>query len=477
MNHHTHNPTQGLPGRTAAAPLPHRRRPLLALAAALALLLSAAPAEAAPVHPREEARDITGLNHACGAAVDSKGDVYLSSAGTGEVKVYDPSHALLTSIADANEPCGLAVTTTGALYVSEKATGEVVRFKPNAYPFAGTPTYGPREVIDSSTKAKGIAVDPVDNRLYAAEGDHIAVYKADGGFEANVGAGTLSEAAGVAAYTYPNGKGNDRYLWAADANGVGTDRLYLFVGLGAEPLKLRRQVTGAATPDGSFGFGTAGAHLAADPGNRIAGKCVAVGGTQACTAGHLFLYDALHEVLDEFDATGEYLDRTANAAFADAEPTAVAIDRSGGAGDGTLYVTAGTGAGAKALAFGPLKAPGRETLKTARRTTALPRTGRRHSGGHRLLRRPLRGGRRRNPRLRPRRQRSRLLPRRAQPHRHRGRLGLQRLCAGRKRWPLRRSRSDLLRPDPERLPAGRRDVLLAQNPRSPPRQTSRRGTA
>ncbi len=363
MNHHTHNPTQGLPGRTVAAPRPHRRRPLLALAAALALLLSAAPAEAAPVHLPEEARDITGLNHACGAAVDSKGDVYLSSAGTGEVKVYDPSHALLTSIADANEPCGLAVTTTGALYVSEKATGEVVRFKPNAYPFAGTPTYGPREVIDSSTKAKGIAVDPVDNRLYAAEGDHIAVYKADGGFEANVGAGTLSEAAGVAAYTYPNGKGNDRYLWAADANGVGTDRLYLFVGLGAEPLKLRRQVTGAATPDGSFGFGTAGAHLAADPGNRIAGKCVAVGGTQACTAGHLFLYDALHEVLDEFDATGEYLDRTANAAFADSEPTAVAIDRSGGAGDGTLYATAGTGAGAKALAFGPLKAPGRETLK------------------------------------------------------------------------------------------------------------------
>ncbi len=201
-----------------------------------------------------------------------------------------------------------------------------------------------------------------------------------------------------------------------------------------------------------------------------------MGGTQACTAGHLFLYDAAHEALDEFDATGEYLDRTANAAFADAEPTAVAIDRSGGAGDGTLYVTAGTGAGAKALAFGPLKAPGRETLKEppgepplsheleGAIAVATDSYGDLYAGaegeihvydpdGNEIV----------------------SLPRRAQPHRHRGRLDLQRLRAGRKRWPLRRSRSDLLHP--ERLPAGRRDDLLAQNPRSPPRQTSRRGTA
>src|SRR6185436_18787844 len=46
----------------------------------------------------------------------------------------------------------------------------------------------------------------------------------------------------------------------------------------------------------------------------------------------------------------------------DAEPTAMAIDRSGGTNDGTLYVTAGAGAGAKVLAFGPLKAPSRKTL-------------------------------------------------------------------------------------------------------------------
>jgi hypothetical protein len=331
-----------------------------ALAAALLILLLAPSAQAVPFHPRSESLDVTtGLNHACGVAVDSKGDLYLSSPGTSKIKVYNPSHVLLTEISDANTPCGLAVTTTGNLYVSERATGEVVRFKPSAYPFVGTPTYGSREVIDSSTKAKGIAVNPTDNRLFVAEGTRVAVYKSDGTFEANVGEGALTEASGVAAYTYSNGAATDRYLWVADAAGVAADKLVLFAAVEEEALALRRELS--AGPDGTFGFGTAGAYLAADPGNRIGEKCVAVA-EQACSAGHFFLYDAAHKALDEFDASGEFLDRTANASFADAEPTAIAIDRSGGTNDGTLYVTAGAGAGAKALAFGPLKGPKRETL-------------------------------------------------------------------------------------------------------------------
>ena len=449
------------------------RAALSICAAALAFFVFAlaATAQAAPTHPRKEALDTTGLNHACGAAVDSKGDLYLASAGDSKIKVYNAAHTLLTEISDSNQPCGLAVTTTGNLYVTERATGEVVRFKPNAYPFAGTPTYGPREVIDSSAKAKGIAVDPFDNRLYVAEGDRVSTYGSEGnlgidevqkvslnsgttggtfklefggqktaaiafnasaeevktaltglstigvgnvsiekpkekeylvtfvgalahtdvamlvgdasgltgttpkvnitekdkGFSGRIGEGTLTEASGVAIYSYPNEAGVgriDRYLWVADASGVGADRLYLFGGADVRALALRREVDGATTPDGSFGFGTAGAYLAADPGNRNSkGECKVVG-EQACTAGHLFLYDAAHKALDEFDATGEYLDRTANAAFADAEPTAIAIERSGAANDGTLYVTAGAGAGAKALAFGPLKAPSRAALGT-----------------------------------------------------------------------------------------------------------------
>src|SRR5262245_21120798 len=317
----------------------------------LSLAFSAASkASSTPFHARDTARDVASLQHACGAAVDSKGYLYLSSAGEGKIKVFNSSHALLTEIEDANEPCGLAVTATGDLYVSEKATGNVLRYHPTEYPPTGSTTYS-ATTIDSSGNAKGIAVDPTDSRLYVAEGTKVAVYKADGSFEANI-EGKLEEATGVAAFTYPYGTGKtERFLWVADAHGA--DHLDLFRAQNAEALKLRRELDGSTTPAGSFGFGAAGAYLAIDPGNRsAAGECK-VTGEQACTAGHLFLYDAAHRALDEFDAAGEYLDQTRNAAFADAEPTAIAIDRSGGSGDGTIYLTAGAGVGGRALAFKP----------------------------------------------------------------------------------------------------------------------------
>jgi hypothetical protein len=150
-----------------------------ACAAALLCLAFASQAQAdPPAHPRKAALDVTGLNHACGAAVDNKGDVYASSAGDSKIKVYAPGNHTtpIAEISNTNEPCALAVSTKGDLLVSERATGEVVRYTPDAYPLTATPVYGPREVIDGSTKAEGIAVDPVDDRLYVAEGDRVAVY-------------------------------------------------------------------------------------------------------------------------------------------------------------------------------------------------------------------------------------------------------------------------------------------------------------
>ena len=137
-------------------------------------------------------------------------------------------------------------------------------------------------------------------------------------------------------------------------------------------------MNGAATPDGSFGFGTAGAYLAADPGNREAenreGKChVEVNASRSphrpAPPGTSSSTTPATKRWTSSTPRGEYLDQTKNAAFADAEPTAVAIDRSGTANDGTLYVTAGAGAGAKALAFGPLTAPSRAVLPRTRSPT------------------------------------------------------------------------------------------------------------
>jgi len=182
------------------------------------------------------------------------------------------------------------------------------------------------------------------------------------GFSGKVGEGDLAEASGVAVYTYGSGLNVDRYLFVADADGASADKIRVFGGDDLRTLQLRAQIEGVdhdanpGTPLQKFGFGSAGAHLAADPGS-----CPPI--DNACAAGHFFFYDDASKVVDEFEATGQYLTQIASPdapfAFEDAEPTAIAVDRSGGAGDGALYVTAGAGAGAKALAFGPLAAPSR----------------------------------------------------------------------------------------------------------------------
>jgi hypothetical protein len=335
--------------------------------ALLALCLVSSALAGPPTHLHNESLDLAGFNRACGVAVDSKGDLYVASAGESKVKVFNPAHTELAFVEDTHEPCGLAVNEKGELFVSEKATGKVVRYKPNAYPLSGTPTYGSAEAIDSSGNAKGISVDPHDGRLYVAEGNHIAVYKSDGSFEANVGEPTLGEASGVAAYTYASG---DRYVFVADAAGATSDKVYVFSGNSVASLKLRRTINGVdqdrdpGTPDQSLGFGNEGAYLAVDPGNGSTGaedKCASVA-EQACTAGHLLVYDSAHNAVDEFEASGKFLDQFTNEALADAKPTAMAVDRSGGANDGTIYVTAGSGPGAKVLAFGPLAAPSRPPL-------------------------------------------------------------------------------------------------------------------
>jgi hypothetical protein len=427
-----------------------------------------------PTHP-PRGPVVEGLSHACGVAADSQGDLYTSSAGESKIYVFEPGHSgageQVAEIADSNVPCGLAVDTVGSLYVSEQGTGKVVRYTPDAYPLTVTPVYGPAEPIDESGEAKGIAVDPVDDRLYVADGDHVSVYDSEGnlgidevqnitifeaasgtftlefggqktsplpynataaevqaaltglstigsgnvgveqGFESafqrnyrvtftgalgttdvealgcdptalsggpdkncfinetvkgwsgRIGEGVLAKATGVAAYSSPTG---DRHLFVADARGLAADKLLLFSGPSVAGLSLRREIDGASTPDGSFEFGAAGAPLAIDTGNREAGGdgCASVA-AQACTAGHLLLYDAGHKALDEFEANGEYLDQISEpeSQFVDGEPSAIAVERSGGAGDGTIYLGVGASTGAKILAFGPLAQPGRRPLK------------------------------------------------------------------------------------------------------------------
>jgi hypothetical protein len=461
MDNRTNRLSSSLAGHAAALFL---GTAIALLGSLLITLAFAATARAGPPTHPSLGPVLEGLNHACGVAVDSQGDLYASSAGESKLNVYDSEHDFLASIPDSNIPCGLAVDSEGRLYVSERGSGNVVRYTPDAYPLTAAPAYGSPQPIDVGGEAKGISVDPADDRLYVAEGDRVSVYSSEGklgideeqrvscfecdggsyrlrfggeetepiasegpaaeveaklqalasigagnvsvtndgrehlvhfegalartdvellgveeseltgpptrrlireekikGWSGRVGEGVLTEATGVAAYTSPTG---DRRLFVADARGLVADELSLFSGPSVVDLKLRREITGAATPHGSFEFVAAGAYLAIDPGNQEEGGsgCASVE-EQACTAGHLLLYDAGHAALDEFEASGEYLDQMSGPALTDAEPSGIAIDRAGGAGDGTIYIGVGSGTGAKVLAFGPLPAPARPLLE------------------------------------------------------------------------------------------------------------------
>lgn len=210
------------------------------------------------------------------------------------------------------------------------------------------------------------------------QGASISVSTPSPGWNGQMGAGDLSEPTGVAAYTYQaSGSQFTRYLYVADDDG---DTVEVFSGSALTSLELRRTIEDVLvdhdedpeTPEHEqvLGFGPAGAYLAVDRGNGVPGaidageatrKCEQVG-EQACTAGHLLVYNDAQDAVEEFDASGQFLDRIRSDDFEDAAPTGLAVERSGGADDGTIYVTAGTGAGAKVLSFGPLVMPGREEI-------------------------------------------------------------------------------------------------------------------
>jgi hypothetical protein len=191
------------------------------------------------------------------------------------------------------------------------------------------------------------------------------------GFDGHLGTGELSEANAVAAYTYGPPETPRHYIFAGEPEAV---QVLTETGIKKEAqesdirkLAVRRTIDGAGFPDqvpaGGFELGA----LAADPGNCPPDA-------HACGAGHLFLYDEAHEALLEFEANGAFLDRVElGPGFEAAQPSAIAIERSGGPGDGTLYLSEGAGAGARVFAFGPLAPPSRSEDEDLSQTLAHAR--------------------------------------------------------------------------------------------------------
>ncbi|MGN6254284.1 MAG: hypothetical protein ACTHO8_04800 [Solirubrobacterales bacterium] len=121
-------------------------------------------------------------------AIDSFGDEYVASFGTGEgadgrIDVFSPKGVFISEIAPSLAPKSLAVDSEGNVYSYEvNAEGhqvEIVRYAPTVYkPAEGNIKYEKREAIAtfSTPSVGGVAVDASDGHLFVARGLAIDEY-------------------------------------------------------------------------------------------------------------------------------------------------------------------------------------------------------------------------------------------------------------------------------------------------------------
>jgi sugar lactone lactonase YvrE len=296
-------------------------------------------AAAAPVHPFLEAASLDGstspdgeFERACGVAVDGNGDVYVANSDKGAIDVYRPTGNYLTRIADAEGPCGLAVDSAGNVYAVNSATGNVVMFAPlgGVYPPTAGLGYGAAQTIDPSGEANTVAVDPANDRLFVNQGIQIVERQSAAGgsavLQGEIGKGTLVQGFGVDVY------GANGNVYASDEAG----KVYVFDPTGT---KIRAEIDGAGSPAGVFGS-LPEANIAVDQAN-----------------GHVFVSDIRESGgVYEFEGSGPYLSEISHG-FADAGPSAIAVDPTTGATHGRVYVTSGSGPGSRVDAFEPLPPP------------------------------------------------------------------------------------------------------------------------
>jgi len=322
------------------------------LAVGLALLLSAAPARAAegsPSHPFLFTLEGFFVGHtpfpppegefedACGAAVDSVGDVYLSDYYHHTINIYgaSPEHPYFTQYIDPDPdgPCNLAVDAEGNLYVNHWHRN-VVELTPSEFPPTPTTTYQQSATIDSN-RSTGLTIDPATGRIYVDDRTYVAVYEPSGepvlheGEPLQIGLDPNASYYGVAVSDFPTTAGE---VYLADAVSR-TIKVFDSAGGAASPAQV---IAGPGTPQHGF-VSLVDSNVAIDP-----------------TDGHLFVADNTEPgfehpaaVVDEFNPAGEYRGQLPHA-LVDAEPSALVTSASG-----EVLVTSGNDELAVLYGFGP----------------------------------------------------------------------------------------------------------------------------
>jgi hypothetical protein len=304
-----------------------QRFAIVAFAATLLVCaLGAREASAAFSHPPVPSLDqsLPG-EYLCGSTVDSDGNLYVATFG--EVKIFDDSGTALTSFSAPNA-CGVAVDSTGDLYV-QTYSAEVTKYNPSSFPPTAATTYSKDSSINGNgildpEASNAVAVNPATDDVYVSHPEKISSYESDGTPIDTIGENSDARYYGLGVY----GANGHIYVYESKKSEILVFNSSISL---SEPIIT---IDGSSTPEGKIGGFNGALNLAVDQSN-----------------GHVLAFDEEHSIVDEFELSGALVSQISGT-FVTAEPAAVAIDNSGGANDGTVYVTTL----GKVNAYGPLEA-------------------------------------------------------------------------------------------------------------------------
>ncbi len=267
------------------------------------------------------------IEGACGLAISPGEGLYISDyyhrlvdvfslAGNFEGQIVLPGANPVFGVNRLDAVCGLAFDSAGDLYANEFHE-RVLRLTP------AEAILDPVEPAGPTNKSTGVAVGS-DGNVYVDDRKYVAVYDPSGAQTMKIGAGSLEDAYGVAAFA---GK-----VYVPDAADDAIEVYEPAVEV-AEPA-----FTIDGPGEGEEFTSLVDAAVAVDPTN---GNLLVVDNTQP---GFTHPKAAVYE----FDSGGGFLGRLPGAPV-DGEPSGLAVDPAGG----KLFVTTGNGEKSNAFAYGP----------------------------------------------------------------------------------------------------------------------------